>query len=134
MNFVNKTYLDDRQVRTDWDTGFSEDRRYGRGKSGGQVRDEYRDYHDPNRPKPQGYDTDQRQDFNFDDNTPRQDRYGGGGGGGGGGHKRSRSDVGPGGYDRERGGGQGGGGRDGDEKRHRAEDNNRFRKEKDDDD
>jgi len=133
MNFVNKTYLDDRQVRTDWDTGFSEDRRYGRGKSGGQVRDEYRDYHDPNRPKPQGYDTDQRQDFNFDDNTPRQDRYGGGGGGGGG-HKRSRSDVGPGGYDRERGGGQGGGGRDGDEKRHRAEDNNRFRKEKDDDD
>ena len=130
MNFINKTFLDDRQIRTDWDTGFHEERRYGRGKSGGQVRDEYRDYYDPNRPKPEGYDTEQRQDFSFDDNTPRTDRYGGGG------HKRSRSDLGPAGYGRDDRRGYGGGGerRDGDEKRHRAEENNRFRRERDEDD
>jgi hypothetical protein len=29
-------------IRVDWDIGFSEDRQYGRGKSGGQVRDEHR--------------------------------------------------------------------------------------------
>lgn len=29
-------------VRTDWDAGFIEGRQFGRGKSGGQVRDEYR--------------------------------------------------------------------------------------------
>ena len=29
-------------IRTDWDAGFIEGRQYGRGKSGGQVRDEYR--------------------------------------------------------------------------------------------
>merc|ERR1711981_232073 len=52
MKYINKTVVDDRQIRTDWDTGFSEERRYGRGKSGGQVRDEYRDYLDHNRPKP----------------------------------------------------------------------------------
>lgn len=34
--------LDDRFVRADWDYGFREGRQYGRGKSGGQVRDEYR--------------------------------------------------------------------------------------------
>lgn len=32
----------DRIVRTDWDAGFVEGRQFGRGKSGGQVRDEYR--------------------------------------------------------------------------------------------
>ncbi|KAK5647102.1 hypothetical protein RI129_005566 [Pyrocoelia pectoralis] len=32
----------DRIVRTDWDAGFIEGRQYGRGKTGGQVRDEYR--------------------------------------------------------------------------------------------
>ncbi|ELT96352.1 hypothetical protein CAPTEDRAFT_149941 [Capitella teleta] len=42
MRFVNGTRLDDRIVRTDWDAGFKEGRQYGRGKSGGQVRDEYR--------------------------------------------------------------------------------------------
>ena len=123
MKFVNKTYLDDRQIRTDWDTGFTEERRYGRGKSGGQVRDEYRDYVDPNRPRPTHYDTEQRQDFNFDDNTPRNDRYpgrhsSGDRGGDRGGHKRSRSEGG--GY--------------GDDKRHKAEENNRFRRERDEDD
>ncbi|KAK2719734.1 nuclear cap-binding protein subunit 2-like isoform X2 [Artemia franciscana] len=42
MRYVNGTRLDDRIVRTDWDAGFVEGRQYGRGKSGGQVRDEYR--------------------------------------------------------------------------------------------
>ncbi|XP_072897458.1 nuclear cap-binding protein subunit 2 isoform X3 [Hemitrygon akajei] len=42
MRFINGTRLDDRIIRTDWDTGFREGRQFGRGKSGGQVRDEYR--------------------------------------------------------------------------------------------
>ncbi|XP_077294144.1 cap binding protein 20 [Arctopsyche grandis] len=42
MRFINGTRLDDRIVRTDWDAGFIEGRQYGRGKTGGQVRDEYR--------------------------------------------------------------------------------------------
>merc|ERR1712165_294244 len=42
MMYVNGTRLDDRVIRTDWDAGFVEGRQYGRGKSGGQVRDEYR--------------------------------------------------------------------------------------------
>ncbi len=39
MRYVNGTRLDDRIVRVDWDAGFIEGRQYGRGKSGGQVRD-----------------------------------------------------------------------------------------------
>ncbi|GMT04045.1 hypothetical protein PENTCL1PPCAC_26219, partial [Pristionchus entomophagus] len=46
---VNGTRLDDRQIRTDWDAGFIEGRQYGRGKHGGQVRDEYRKDFDPGR-------------------------------------------------------------------------------------
>ena len=42
MRYINGTRLDDRIVRTDWDWGFVEGRQFGRGKSGGQVRDEYR--------------------------------------------------------------------------------------------
>lgn len=42
MRYVNGTRLDDRTIRTDYDAGFIEGRQYGRGKSGGQVRDEYR--------------------------------------------------------------------------------------------
>jgi RNA recognition motif-containing protein len=38
MKFINGTMLDDREVRTDWDAGISEDRQYGRGRTGGQVR------------------------------------------------------------------------------------------------
>ncbi len=49
MRYVNGTRLDDRIIRTDWDTGFIEGRQYGRGKSGGQVRDEYRIDFDPGR-------------------------------------------------------------------------------------
>jgi nuclear cap-binding protein subunit 2 len=41
--------LDDRFVRVDLDPGFKESRQFGRGKSGGQVRDDYRDDYDPGR-------------------------------------------------------------------------------------
>eukprot|EP00183_Erythrolobus_madagascarensis_P006466 CAMPEP_0185845576 /NCGR_PEP_ID=MMETSP1354-20130828/1500_1 /TAXON_ID=708628 /ORGANISM="Erythrolobus madagascarensis, Strain CCMP3276" /LENGTH=308 /DNA_ID=CAMNT_0028545563 /DNA_START=692 /DNA_END=1615 /DNA_ORIENTATION=+ len=40
--YVNGTKLDQRVVRCDFDAGFEEGRQYGRGKSGGQVRDEHR--------------------------------------------------------------------------------------------
>ncbi|XP_002741239.1 nuclear cap-binding protein subunit 2-like [Saccoglossus kowalevskii] len=49
MRYVNGSRLDDRIVRTDWDAGFIEGRQYGRGKSGGQVRDEYRTDYDSGR-------------------------------------------------------------------------------------
>lgn len=47
--FINGTRLDDRIIRVDLDAGFIEGRQYGRGKSGGQVRDEYRADYDTGR-------------------------------------------------------------------------------------
>ncbi|CAF0866232.1 unnamed protein product [Rotaria sordida] len=49
MRYINQTRLDDRIIRTDWDAGFIDGRQYGRGRSGGQVRDEYRKDYDPGR-------------------------------------------------------------------------------------
>ncbi|XP_026572452.1 nuclear cap-binding protein subunit 2-like [Pseudonaja textilis] len=49
MRFISGTRLDDRLIRTDWDVGFTEGRQYGRGRSGGQVRDEYRKDYDEGR-------------------------------------------------------------------------------------
>ncbi|KEF52134.1 uncharacterized protein A1O9_11760 [Exophiala aquamarina CBS 119918] len=49
MKYIGGTKLDERVIRTDLDSGFIEGRQYGRGKSGGQVRDEYRDEFDPGR-------------------------------------------------------------------------------------
>merc|ERR1712035_176802 len=49
MRWTNGTRLDDRIIRCDWDCGFVEGRQYGRGKTGGQVRDEYRTDYDPGR-------------------------------------------------------------------------------------
>ncbi|EKG14739.1 hypothetical protein MPH_08014 [Macrophomina phaseolina MS6] len=49
MKYIGGTKLDERIIRTDLDEGFAEGRQYGRGKSGGQVRDEYRDEYDPGR-------------------------------------------------------------------------------------
>jgi nuclear cap-binding protein subunit 2 len=49
MRYINGTTLDERIVRTDWDPGFSGDRQFGRGRSGGQVRDEYRSEYDSGR-------------------------------------------------------------------------------------
>ena len=41
--------VDERIVRTDVDPGFKPSRQYGRGKTGGQVRDEYRNDYDEGR-------------------------------------------------------------------------------------
>ncbi|OMJ09088.1 Nuclear cap-binding protein subunit 2 [Smittium culicis] len=49
MKFVNGTKLDGRLIRTDLDPGFKEGRQFGRGRSGGQVRDEYRQEYDEGR-------------------------------------------------------------------------------------
>ncbi|KAM9089561.1 nuclear cap-binding protein subunit 2-like [Megaptera novaeangliae] len=49
MRYINGTCPDDRIIRTDWDAGFKEGRQYGRGCSGGQVGDEYRQDYDAGR-------------------------------------------------------------------------------------
>lgn len=68
MKYIGGTKLDERIIRADLDPGFEEGRQYGyvewiletgveaptdilhrRGKSGGQVRDEYREEYDPGR-------------------------------------------------------------------------------------
>eukprot|EP00887_Chlorella_sp_A99_P006294 scaffold3.g6294.t1 len=49
VKWVNGTVLDDRPIRADFDWGFVEGRQYGRGRSGGQVRDEYRVDYDAGR-------------------------------------------------------------------------------------
>ncbi|EMC94198.1 hypothetical protein BAUCODRAFT_74746 [Baudoinia panamericana UAMH 10762] len=49
LKYVGGTKLDERIIRCDLDEGFAEGRQYGRGKSGGQVRDEYREEYDPGR-------------------------------------------------------------------------------------
>ena len=49
LKYIGGTKLDERIIRADLDPGFSEGRQYGRGKSGGQVRDEFRDEFDPGR-------------------------------------------------------------------------------------
>ncbi|XP_019432130.1 PREDICTED: nuclear cap-binding protein subunit 2-like [Lupinus angustifolius] len=47
--YISGTILDDRPIRVDFDWGFQEGRQWGRGRSGGQVRDEYRTDYDPGR-------------------------------------------------------------------------------------
>ncbi|KAI1732615.1 RNA recognition motif domain-containing protein [Ditylenchus destructor] len=49
IRYINGTRLDDRIIRTDWDAGFVEGRQYGRGRSGGQIRDEHRQNYDAGR-------------------------------------------------------------------------------------
>ncbi|CAD6243565.1 unnamed protein product [Miscanthus lutarioriparius] len=44
VKYISGTMLDDRPIRVDFDWGFEEGRQWGRGRSGGQVRDEYRGY------------------------------------------------------------------------------------------
>ncbi len=145
MRFLNGLKLDERIVRCDWDGGFVEGRQYGRGRSGGQVRDEYRTDYDAERGgwgkaqdapppdafrRPQGGKGNRRRSYDGPYRGPGGGRgrgrggYGRGGGGGG--------DFG--------GGGRGGGGDDGEQsaKRTRTEEpeqkNARFREERDDDD
>jgi hypothetical protein len=50
LNLLNNTYLDNRIIRIDIDTGFIEGRQYGRGWSGAQKRDELCNKYDPDRP------------------------------------------------------------------------------------
>ncbi|XP_043689892.1 nuclear cap-binding protein subunit 2-like isoform X2 [Telopea speciosissima] len=49
VKYISGTILDDRLIRVDFDWGFQEGRQWGRGRSGGQVRDEYRTDYDPGR-------------------------------------------------------------------------------------
>ncbi|KAI9296392.1 RNA-binding domain-containing protein, partial [Neoconidiobolus thromboides FSU 785] len=49
LKFLNSTKLDDRIIRTDIDPGFMEGRQFGRGRNGGQVRDEFRTEFDAGR-------------------------------------------------------------------------------------
>lgn len=49
MRLISGTKLDERIIRCDLDPGYKEGRQYGRGKSGGQVRDEYRQEFDAGR-------------------------------------------------------------------------------------
>ncbi|KAI5121678.1 hypothetical protein M0805_002754 [Coniferiporia weirii] len=49
MRYVNGTKLDERVIRCDLDLGYREGRQFGRGKSGGQVRDEHRQDYDAGR-------------------------------------------------------------------------------------
>lgn len=52
IELLNKSTCDGRMIRVDWDIGFSEGRQFGRGKMGGQVRDEMRTYEDKDRSAP----------------------------------------------------------------------------------
>ena len=47
--YLNGTMLDEREIRADFDWGFEDGRQFGRGKSGGQMRDEYRTEYDQER-------------------------------------------------------------------------------------
>lgn len=49
VKYINGSMVDERVIRADLDTGFRDSRQYGRGRSGGQVRDEYREDYDPGR-------------------------------------------------------------------------------------
>ncbi|KAG9038457.1 nuclear cap binding complex subunit [Tulasnella sp. JGI-2019a] len=49
LRYVSGTKLDERIVRCDLDLGYKEGRQFGRGKSGGQVRDEHRQDYDAGR-------------------------------------------------------------------------------------
>ncbi|KAK9451724.1 nuclear cap-binding protein subunit 2 [Limtongia smithiae] len=49
LKFLNRTKLDERMIQIDIDAGFTEGRQYGRGRSGGQVQDEFRNEFDPAR-------------------------------------------------------------------------------------
>jgi nuclear cap-binding protein subunit 2 len=49
LRYVSGTKLDERVIRCDLDPGYKEGRQFGRGKSGGQVRDEFRQEFDSGR-------------------------------------------------------------------------------------
>lgn len=102
VKYISGTILDDRPIRVDFDWGFKEGRQWGRGRSGGQVRDEYRTDYDPGRG---GYGKlvqkeleAQRQLVDYGTGSlgsyppamPSYGRHGGGGHGHGGSHRQGR--------------------------------------------
>ncbi|KAJ3444675.1 nuclear cap-binding protein subunit 2 [Anaeramoeba flamelloides] len=72
VNWLNKIRLDDRIISIDLDTGFIEGRQFGRGKAGGQVRDEFRTYYDPGRG---GYNTNKDQPLNKSPGNSKRRNY-----------------------------------------------------------
>ena len=102
VRYINGCKLDDRIVRVDWDAGFVEGRQYGRGRSGGQVREEYRADYDAGRggwgKAAEGV---QQQPIAHFGEQRRHSMGGGGGGyhrgggGGGGDMRREREEDGP---------------------------------------
>lgn len=46
ISLLNTTALDDRNLRVDWDAGMEEGRQFGRGQTGDQWRDDFRDDYD----------------------------------------------------------------------------------------
>lgn len=52
LKYISGTKLDERIIRADLDPGYKDGRQYGRGKSGGQVRDEFRQDYDSGRGMP----------------------------------------------------------------------------------
>ena len=49
MRYISGMKLDERVIRCDLDPGYKEGRQFGRGRSGGQVRDEFRQEFDSGR-------------------------------------------------------------------------------------
>lgn len=49
LRYISGTKLDERIIRCDLDPGYKEGRQFGRGRSGGQVRDEFRQEYDSGR-------------------------------------------------------------------------------------
>jgi nuclear cap-binding protein subunit 2 len=49
ISILNTTSLDDRIIRVDWDAGVEDGRQYGRGQTGDQWRDDFREDYDPAR-------------------------------------------------------------------------------------
>ena len=49
ISILNTTTLDDRIIRVDWDAGVEDGRQYGRGQTGDQWRDDFREDYDPAR-------------------------------------------------------------------------------------
>ena len=99
VKHLNGTKLDDREIRIDFDWGFVDGRQFGRGRSGGQVRDEYRTNFDSGRG---GYGqllkvelerAEKEEEYGGDfieDYDGQQQEYGGGGGRGSRSKRRDR--------------------------------------------
>lgn len=49
VRHLHSLKLDERFIKVDYDAGFEDGRQFGRGRSGGQVRDDYRTDYDPGR-------------------------------------------------------------------------------------